>query len=249
VPRFHNNYVGLRNRFALLSEAYAYATFEDRIKATNYFMEEALAFASQHARRLIEATAAADREPLAGRPLATSAAKKSGGLIEILMGEVEDEPNPLNGAMMNRRRNVVRPEMMVDRLWFEPTLTEDVPSQYFVPANAKAALDILRAHGVMLRAVTTPVTGVEEFAIATNTTRPGGAEMGPHLLRTLTGSWQPAPGVTVPAGAWAVPMNQPLARLAFALVAPTSDDGLLFWNALDPLIGSDARVYPIARKK
>src|SRR5690606_17238988 len=38
VPRFHNNYVGMRNRFALLSEAYAYATFEDRIKATNYFV-------------------------------------------------------------------------------------------------------------------------------------------------------------------------------------------------------------------
>ena len=49
VPRFHNNYVGMRNRFALLSEAYAYATFEDRIKATNYFLEEALNFA--HAER------------------------------------------------------------------------------------------------------------------------------------------------------------------------------------------------------
>ena len=55
VPRFHNNYVGLRNRFALLSEAYAYATFEDRIKATNYFVEEALAFAHQHADRIKKA--------------------------------------------------------------------------------------------------------------------------------------------------------------------------------------------------
>ena len=40
---------GMRNRFALLSEAYAYATFEDRIKATNYFMEESLNFAMQNA--------------------------------------------------------------------------------------------------------------------------------------------------------------------------------------------------------
>ena len=46
VPRYHNNYVGMRNRFALLSEAYAYATFEDRIKATNYFIEESLNFAN-----------------------------------------------------------------------------------------------------------------------------------------------------------------------------------------------------------
>ena len=61
VPRFHNNYVGLRNRFALLSEAYAYATFEDRIKATNYFIEEALNFAHQNAARLKKAVADADQ--------------------------------------------------------------------------------------------------------------------------------------------------------------------------------------------
>ena len=54
--------------------------------------------------------------------------------------------------------------------------------------------------------------------------------------------------VTVPAGAWAVPMNQPLARLAFYLLAPTSDDGLTTWNALDDLL-QDAKSYPVTRKK
>ncbi|HUF51272.1 MAG TPA: M14 family metallopeptidase, partial [Longimicrobiales bacterium] len=33
-PRFNNNYIGLRNRIAILSEAYSYATFQDRITAT-----------------------------------------------------------------------------------------------------------------------------------------------------------------------------------------------------------------------
>ena len=41
-PRFNNNYIGLRNQFGLLSEAYAYATFKDRITATNRFVEENL---------------------------------------------------------------------------------------------------------------------------------------------------------------------------------------------------------------
>src|SRR5207249_3312717 len=67
VPRFHNNYVGLRNRFALLSEAYAYATFEDRIKATNYFLEAALTFAHQNAARLKKAVADADKESIIGK--------------------------------------------------------------------------------------------------------------------------------------------------------------------------------------
>jgi hypothetical protein len=48
-PRFNNNYIGLRNRVAILSEAYAYATFEDRIKATSRFVEEVLNYARAHA--------------------------------------------------------------------------------------------------------------------------------------------------------------------------------------------------------
>jgi hypothetical protein len=250
VPRFHNNYVGLRNRFALLSEAYSYATFEDRIKVTNYFLEEALNFASQNIDRLKQATAAADKEALAGKSLATRAQKKSGGLIEILMGEVEDEKNPVSGAIMNRRKDVVRPEQMTDRLWFEPTATEEVPAEFYVPATATASLDLLRKHGIQMRQVTAPVSGVEQFVISSNTARPptGSIDTQQHALRTLEGKWEPAPGVTVPAGSYAVPMNQALARLAFYLLAPTSDDGLVTWNFLDDLL-KDAKTYPILRKR
>ncbi len=45
-------------------------------------------------------------------------------------------------------------------------------------------------------------------------------------------------------------MNQPLARLAFYLLAPTSDDGLVTWNYLDDVLGDTAvKTYPILRKK
>jgi hypothetical protein len=74
-------------------------------------------------------------------------------------------------------------------------------------------------------------------------------DTGTHGLRTLTGAWEAATGTTVPAGSWAVPMNQRLARLAFYLVAPTSDDGLATWNFLDDFLGADAKDYPILRKK
>jgi zinc carboxypeptidase len=250
VPRFHNNYVGLRNRFALLSEAFSYATFEDRIKATNYFMEEALNFANQNVERLKQATAAADTEVLVGKSLGTRAQKKTGGLIEILMGEVEDEKNPVSGAIMNRRKNVVNPEQMVDRLWFEATTTEEVPAEYYIPAAASGSIELLRKHGIQMRQLTAPVRGVEQFAITSNTARPptGSIDTQQHALRTLEGKWEAAADVTVPAGSWAVPMNQPLARLAFYLIAPTSDDGLTNWNFLDDLL-KDAKTYPILRKR
>jgi len=251
VPRFHNNYVGLRNRFALLSEAYSYATFEERIKVTNYFLEESLNYLQQNVEKIRKATADADREAIIGKPLGTRAAIKSGGMIEILMGSADQEPNPVSGRMMNRRRDVVKPEQMIDRLWFEPTKTEDVPTEFYVPESATASLELLRAHGIQLRRLTAPVRGVEQFAITSNTQRPAGnsIDLGTHGLRTLDGAWAAAADVTVPAGSWAVPMNQPLARLAFYLIAPTSDDGLVNWNFLDDKLGADVKVYPIYRRK
>ena len=107
MPRFHNNYVGLRNRFALLSEAYAYATFEDRIKVTNYFMEEALNFAHQNVDKHQEGRGGRrPRVASSARRSARARAIKRGGIVDILMGEVEDETNPVNGACMNRRKDV-----------------------------------------------------------------------------------------------------------------------------------------------
>ena len=245
VPRFHNNYVGLRNRFALLSEAYAYATFEDRIKATNYFMEEALNFAHLNAARLKKAIADADRETITGAVLATTSRMKRGGLIEILMGEVENETNPVNGAVMNRRKDVVKPEQMIDMLWFEPVTTETAPSAYYVPADATKAIALLKAHGVQMKAVSQPVKGIEQFTIDTNT---AGQPFEGHAMRKVEGKWQPAPDLSAPKGAWEVSMTQPLARLAFYLLEPASDDGLVNWNFLDDQL-KDAKVYPILRKK
>ena len=43
-------------------------------------------------------------------------------------------------------------------------------------------------------------------------------------------------------------MNQPLARLAFYLLEPASDDGLVAWNFLDEQL-KDAKTYPILRRK
>jgi hypothetical protein len=166
-------------------------------------------------------------------------------MVEILMGEVEDEKNPVNGALMNRRKDILKPEQMVDMMWFEPATTERAPSSYYVPADAAKAIELLKAHGVQMKAVTRPVQGVEQFTIAGNA---AGQTFEGHSMRKIEGAWEAQPEVTVPKGAWEVSMSQPLARLAFYLLEPASDDGLVAWNFLDDPL-KDARVYPILRKK
>jgi hypothetical protein len=245
VPRFHNNYVGFRNRFGLLSEAYSYATFEDRIKATNYFLDAALDFANQNAAKLKKAIADADKQRVIGETLATTAKIKRGGTVGILMGEVEPIQNPVTGQTMCNRKDVVRTEQMVDAMWFEPLTTESVPSAYYVPADATKAIDQLKAHGIVLRPVTQPVSGVEQFTITANDSA---QKFEGHTMRKIDGKWDAAAGVTVPRGAFEVSMTQPLARLAFYLLEPASDDGLVAWNFLDDQL-KDAKTYPIVRKK
>ena len=51
---------------------------------------------------------------------------------------------------------------------------------------------------------------------------------------------------TIPAGTVIVPTAQPLGRLAFYLLDPRSDDGLVAWNVLDDALEGAAR-YPILR--
>ncbi len=244
VPRFNNNYIGLRNRFGILSEAYSYAPFAERIEASGWFLEEMLAWASRNASRIRAATQAADHDRLIGKLLATRARHHRGGLIEVLMGETEPEKNPISGAMMRRRRDVSKAEQMIDVTTFEPTATEIVPAAYYVPAGASAALALLRAHGIELRAVTRPVKGVERFTIENITTQ----SFQQHDMRIVDGKWQAAPEAIVAEGSWAVPMDQPLARLAFYLIEPTSDDGLTAWNAFDAQL-EGATTHPVLRRR
>jgi hypothetical protein len=244
LARYHNSYVGMRNRFALLSEAYAYATFEDRIKATNYFMEGALDFAHKNAARLKKMIADVDKEKLPGTTLSTTAKFKRGGNVEILMGEVEPVKNPNNNADMCNRKDVVKPEQMVDVMWFEPATTETVPAAYYIPASATKAVDHLKAHGVQMKEMVPPAN-VEGFAITAN--GPGMNFEG-HAMRRVEGTWSVKPDMKPGTKYWEVRMDQPLARLAFDLIEPASDDGLVAWNFLDDEL-KDATIYPILRRK
>jgi hypothetical protein len=243
-PRFHNNYIGLRNRIAILSEAYAYAIFEERILATSRFIEEVLNYAHAHAAAIRRLIAAADQRNIVGTRLALRAElARAPALVEILLGDVIEEKNPLDGHVMERRADVVKREPMPEYGTFEPTHTERVPSAYYVPEGLTAAIDHLRAHGIAMEPLPRQTAvKLEEFRI---TGSAFGGEFQGHRERTLTGMWH-ATERSLPAGTLRVDMSQPLARLAFYLLEPQSDDGMVNWNILDDALG-DSTVFPILR--
>lgn len=245
-PRFNTNYIGLRNRFAILSEAFSYATFEERIRATQLFVYEVLDYAHRNAGRLRAITTAADARAVVGQALALQAEpERSAEPVEFLLGEVVEERNPLSGAVMLRRTGVQRPERLYEYGTFQPTLVETAPRAYFVPVALRTVVAKLEQHGVQLRPLARDTTvAAQRFAI--DTTFVAEREYQRHRERTIEGRWQDEQ-VTLPAGQFVVvDLRQPLARLAFYLLEPRSDDGLAAWNALEREL-EGARTYPILR--
>ncbi len=246
VPRFNNNYVGIRNRIGILSEAYAYATFEDRIKATGYFVDEVLDYAYRHASELKRIVDQADRASIVGQTMATRARiDPNGKPVTILLGDTIRETNPYSGATIIRRKDVVKPTEMMEFGLFTASDSAVVPRAYFVPpAWVPKVAPQLAQHGVRTRTLTRDTTiSAQQFRI--DSTSVAAQAFQGHRQRTLVGAYESA-SVTMPAGTLVVDLMQPLARLAFLLLEPRSDDGLLDWNFLDPDIEKE-RHYPIVR--
>ena len=244
-PRFNNNYVGLRNRFAILSEAYAYATFEDRVMASLWFVEEILNHAATNADAIREIVTAADQHSIIGETLAVRASfVPSEKPVEILMGETESVLNPYSGRTITQRLDAVNPMMMLEAGTAQPTETETAPAAYFIPVNERAALTKLELHGVIMEPLgTETMIQAEQFVIESSTEaeRPFQG----HNERTLEGGWEPTE-VTLPADTMVVLVGQPLGRLAFSLLEPRSDDGLTNWNVFDRSLAG-AKVFPVLR--
>ncbi len=109
-----------------------------------------------------------------------------------------------------------------------------------------SVIDRLEAHGIAYSVTTRDIafTG-ERFKIESNVLADREYQ-GTHKGRTLTGAWE-ATEQTLPTGSLIIKMDQPLARLAFILFDPRSDDGFMWWNILDPVLGMSPAYYPVLR--
>ena len=274
-PRYTHTYFGIRNRLGILSETYSYATFEDRIKASLWFVEEIVNFTAKHADPIRKTTLAADAESIIGTEQSVRGKlSRFKEAVAVVLADTKEERNPYvpDRPMRRRVNGSERVETMPHFGLIETVETSLAPRAYIIqgpslisasappqpagpfgPARDPAArmmaavIDRLEAHGVKyFRTAAESAPKVERFKIESSTQEE--REFEGHKLRTLTGAWQPAEE-TVRAGSLVIPMDQPLARLAFMLLDARSDDGLMAWNILDPVLAATPApaFYPVLR--
>ncbi|HEX7281534.1 MAG TPA: M14 family metallopeptidase, partial [Vicinamibacterales bacterium] len=242
-PRFGNNYAGLRNRIAILSEAYSYLDFKGRVEVTEDFVEEIWRSAAANAKQIMTLTAQADRvftAPTTAKPVELGVDFEIRALpekVEIVVGDVTKVPNPRSGREMLAMAPLAAPVMMKDYGTFAAVRSVTLPRGWLIPKNSAdsarlaAAIERLRWHGVQIREVGADAQlAVERFSI-TDITKAPKAFQG-HQEARLKGTFDRAQ-LTVQAGSLYIPASQPLARLAFYLLEPESDDGLVTWNFIE----------------
>src|SRR5688572_9542724 len=255
-PRFGNNYAGLRNRIAILSEAYSYLDFKGRVEVTEDFVEEIWRSAGANAKQIMTLTAQADREvaaPATAKPLELGVEVQIRALpekVEILVGDVTKVPNERSGREMLVMAPVATPVMMKDYGTFAATRSLPLPKGWLIPktiadgSRLTAAIERLRWHGIRIEEVAADAqVAVERFSIAEMTKAPKLFQG--HQEARLKGTFAKAQ-FTVQAGSLYIPANQPLGRLAFYLLEPESDDGLVTWNIVEEGL-TIGQTYPIYR--
>lgn len=246
-PRFGTNYVGVRGRFAILSEAYSYASFEERVRASLAFTEAILDYAHEYAGEIAALVAEADAETLPGRLLPTRALHTYDPQSPegtVLMGGVTVEENPHTGEPMWLRTDERREVTMPLLLRYVGSHPSAMPRAYLVPEGETDVLDRLAAHGIRTEPASDFAADeqgrVEAFAVRGVATadRPFQG----HTPRVVDGAWVEAawPGD----GYRLVPMDQPLARLAFLLLEPMSDSGFAHWGLVEARSGE---AFPVMR--
>jgi hypothetical protein len=290
-PRYTSTYFGVRNKLGLLTETYSYASFQDRINNTYWFLEESLDFVAKNGETVRKAVATAEAESIIGQQLSVrQELVRAPDLKPIVFAPTSSERNPYVADRPYRARvkggettemlpfyGTTQPTetSLAPRAWIIPNTTAPFPDQPAAGAGGRggagggggggggfgrgpvgtpaarliaSVTDRLDAHGIKyVRTEREIIMTGEAYRIATNTLAEREYQ-GTHKMRTLTGEWAHT-NQSVPVGSIIIPMDQPLARLAFILLDPRSDDGFMAWNILDAVLGATPAptYYPVLR--
>ena len=240
------NYMGLRGRMAILSEAYSHADFKTRVQVTHDFVAEVLDYTAQHADDIRRIERDADRQTtLEGggqgpRPSLAVAYKLAGRGVEPVSLEVMK-------ASADTSKNAPPVPTGTLKTWhlpvndrFDDSVTRVLPAGYILPAASQDVVQLLRRHGIAVQRLEAAATDTVETFEASDLTWAPREFQGHHLLAITASTVRSVR--TAPAGAYFVSTAQPLGRLVYALLEPEGY-GLARWGMFDRLLGSEFGSY------
>ncbi|MDR7135945.1 hypothetical protein J2X06_003163 [Lysobacter niastensis] len=235
TPRFSQGYYQLRNRLGMLVETHSWRDYPHRVKVTRNTIVALLELIAQNGTQWRQQAAAADARAakLGGETVALDyKATAKTHTIAFRGYAYTRTPSEVSGALMTRY-DESKPET-----WQVPMRDEVVPDHvvvapragYLVPAaHAASVAAKLDQHGVSYRRLDSalPNANVETFRADQSSFAAQSVEG--HQRLTVSGAWK-AETQDLVKGALFVPIAQPKARLAMALLEPQAPDALVAWG-------------------
>jgi len=235
-PRYSSEYMGLRGRLAILSEAYSYLPYRDRIVAHREFIKETLKVAASHHAAVSKLL----KQAAASAPQTQSIRAKNGpypGKVTIL-GYRDDEKSAQGDEL------APQDYQLTHYANFETTLEVKRPFAYLMGTEHGRVAQRLLWHGVKLHQLTKNQELSLDQSRVTKIEKSGSSFQG-HRTTSLEVTRESS-RQTIPAGTYVIYTKQPLAQLITYLLEPRSDDGFTTWNFFDHAIQT-GKPHPVSR--
>jgi hypothetical protein len=242
-PRFGTNWMGLRGRLSILSEAYSNADFQTRISATYNFVREILQLAAEQKSTIQRLVVASDRRRSDSISVRSRLADP---VVQPVLAELTRDAGKGSGGYARRQRTgVYRPIRMPVYDRFVAGRNESMPAGYLIPGKMTHVVALLRRHGIGVDHTSRPWRA--RIRIFTPDSVRSDSLFEGHKPVQVQGAWaSESIDTLISAGDYLVKTDQALGRLAAYLLEPASEDGVVTWNLLD----RDLRAglpYPIVR--
>lgn len=239
-PRFSTGYAAIRNRAAVLIETHMLKPYKARVTATYRLLVEILRHVNASAAALTRAAREADEETVrmfstvrdtAFFPVAFSAGTASTPL-RFLGYESSMEKSDISGGTFQRWDHA-RPLTVTIPMFDEvrPSKRIRPPLAYIIPQEWRGAIDVLRAHGVLLERLPVAQTLDVETIVFSNPKWRENPYEGRHTVQQKNTVRRES--VSFPAGSYVARLAQPSGKAALHLLEPDAPDSFVGWGFFD----------------
>lgn len=242
-PRYNTQYVGLRGRIGILSEAYAYIPFRDRVLATKAFLGSCLQQAAESRQPILSLLASVRRRIESGSrdvvPIASVLVPRAKKL-EVL-GYVEEQGTDGRSKATDVEKTYTN-VLAVNESQATAAVTR--PFAYLIPPQHPSVIDNLLAHGVQVHELREQLQlTVEQYRVS-RIHREQEPYQGQEMLSVHVEPESAA--VELMPGQFVIKTAQPLSQLIVNLLEPAAQDGLTTWNYFDDALRENG-IFPVQR--
>jgi hypothetical protein len=239
-PRYLVNQMGLRNKMGILSESFAHDRFYERMNGTYGFVAEILDFTNKNSQQILAINAKAEKDAI--NNVINNAGKVEKGVRFKMVALEKKIPsyrtydyipyiNKKGKKSYIRSGKIIDVKNVTNLSKFDATVTTKLPRGYYLPKSMKHIVDHLKKQGIKVTELKRRKR-VKGEAFIVDKLENSKRKFEGHFMARVTGKYVQKTKIFKKGDFW-VDMAQPLTNLAFYMLEPQSDDGLVTWNFFD----------------